>query len=193
MKNYFFLFTLLISFSVLAQESTAVATFDNAKPNELKLNLALTIAGIPEISYERILSDETSAGISMRFSADDQINEKFSISPYFRFFFGKKQNASGFFLEGFGVFSSYKATELVYNQYPTNNINFPFSTSYTPVTEKYSNVGLGFSIGGKWVTKRGFIFEIFTGAARNLTNSSLNSFYGTQITGRGGITAGYRF
>ena len=190
MKNYFFLFTLLLSFSVFAQDIPTVSTFDNSKPNELKLNLILTIAGIPEITYERILSEETSAGISVRFSTEPEIDEKFSIAPYYRFFFGKKQNATGFFLEGFGILTSYNSKSEIYNQIFDSGF---LTTSFVPSTDKYTNLGLGFSLGGKWLTKKGFIFELYTGVARNFSNSALNSKYDTQITGRGGITAGYRF
>ena len=53
-----------------------------------------------------------------------------------------------------------------------------------------TDFALGFGIGGKWITKKGFVFEINSGVGRNLFNSNDNDY---QIVGRGGITLGYRF
>ena len=61
-------------------------------------------------------------------------------------------------------------------------------SSYDDVTR--TDFALGFGLGAKWVTKKGFIFEINGGVGRNLFNSSDTDF---EIVGRGGITLGYRF
>ena len=55
-----------------------------------------------------------------------------------------------------------------------------------------TDFALGFGIGGKWITKKGFLFEINSGIGRNLFNpKSRDNDY--QIVGRGGITIGYRY
>ncbi len=45
-------------------------------------------------------------------------------------------------------------------------------------------------IGGKWVTKSGFVAELNLGVGRNLFNSDRT---GTDAVGKLGITLGYRF
>jgi hypothetical protein len=154
--------------------------------NELKGNGLLLLTGFPEFSYERIINDESSFGVSMGFAIDESITSKFQLTPYYRHFFGKKP-ASGFYAEGFTMLNSVKPEYTYYSYDPAlpNYINV--------VSESYTNFAVGFGLGGKWVSKNGFIFEIGAGVGRNLTNSDKNDFYDTTFVGRGGITFGYRF
>ena len=179
MKKIILITSLFIGFNALAQEGF--------KKNEIKLNAASTVAGMPEFYYERILNDESSAGVSLAFSYDDSINQKFYISPYYRYFFGKKP-AAGFFVEGFAMYSTSE------NKYEYWNYNSSLGyTQYATNSDKYSNFALGFGVGAKWMTRSGFIFEISSGIGRNLGNKEKNEFYDTEIVGKGGITVGYRF
>ena len=64
--------------------------------------------GTFEATYERILNEKSSLGISTLYvfnneNSNEDIN--FMLSPYYRRYFGKK-TASGFFVEGFGMLSS---------------------------------------------------------------------------------------
>ena len=53
---------------------------------------------------------------------------------------------------------------------------------------KYTDLAVGISVGGKWVSRRGFVAEIYAGIGRDmLTNSDL------EVVGRGGVSIGYRF
>lgn len=155
--------------------------------NELKGNAATLLGGFPEFSYERILSDESAVGASLGFSIDESITTKFQLTPYYRHFFGKKP-AAGFYAEGFTMLSSVKPeyTYYVYNPATSSYVN-------SITTESYTNLAVGFGLGGKWVSKKGFVFEIGAGFGRNLTNSDKNDFYDITFVGRGGITFGYRF
>ena len=58
--------------------------------------------------------------------------------------FGKKY-AAGFFVEGFGLLSSVKETFL----------NFGDDVFFNE--DNVTNFALGIGVGGKWVTKRGFL------------------------------------
>ena len=144
--------------------------------NEIKGNALMLVAGAFEVTYERILNEESGAGVSLFVPYDNTIGTKFSLTPYYRFYFGKKP-AAGFFAEGFGMINSYQYNN---NTYYNGNSNAGTNTDFA----------LGFGIGGKWITKKGFVFEINGGVGRNLFNSN-NTDY--KIVGRGGITLGYRF
>ena len=52
----------------------------------------------------------------------------------------------------------------------------------------YTDFALGISVGGKFVTKRGFIAEIYLGIGRDLLGNT-----DVEVVGRGGISLGYRF
>lgn len=146
------------------------------KKNEIKGNALFLVAGALEVTYERILNEESGVGVSLFVPYDNNIGTKFSLSPYYRFYFGKKP-AAGFFAEGFGMLNSY---DFINNNYYNGNSN----------TGSRTDFALGFGLGGKWITKKGFLFEINGGIGRNLFNSSSTDY---QIVGRGGITLGYRY
>ncbi len=139
--------------------------------HEIKLNALLTLLGVPEVSYEYLLNEESSVGLSVLFSAEDNYNIDFALTPYYRFYFGKKP-ASGFFVEGFGML----------NIGDTDSYDVGFSQP----TE--TDFALGLAIGAKFLTKKELIFEIYGGAGRNLFNS--NSFDGVP---RFGLSIGKRF
>jgi hypothetical protein len=144
--------------------------------NEIKGNALFLVVGALEITYEHLLNDESGVGVSLFVPYDNNIDTKFSLTPYYRFYFGKKP-AAGFFAEGFGMINSYEYNN---NNYYNGNTNSGNKTDFA----------LGFGIGGKWITKKGFVFEINSGVGRNLFNSNDNDY---QIVGRGGIVLGYRF
>lgn len=151
--------------------------FDFPK-NEIKGNALFLVAGALEVTYERLLNEESGVGVSLFVPYDNEIDVNFSLTPYYRFYFGKKP-AAGFFVEGFGMLNSYD--DSIYTQ--ANNYS-----NLVEVTR--TDFALGFGLGAKWVTQKGFVFEINGGVGRNLFNSSDSDF---EIVGRGGITLGYRF
>lgn len=149
------------------------------KRNEMKGNAVFLVAGALEVTYEHILNEESGIGVSLFVPYDDGINVNFSLTPYYRFYFGKKP-AAGFFVEGFGML----------NSYTQEASDGDFFTTYVGPEKNVTDFALGFGLGAKWVTQKGFIFEINGGIGRNLFNSSDTDF---EIVGRGGITLGYRF
>lgn len=151
--------------------------------NEIKGNAAYLLGAFPEFSYERILNNESSIGVSLGFSIDETITTTFELTPYYRHFFGKKP-AAGFYAEGFTMINSVSPEHYLYN--PATQITTYHKDSYT-------NFAVGFGLGGKWVSKKGFVFEIGAGIGRNLTNSIKNENNDLTFVGRGGITFGYRF
>lgn len=177
MKKLFIVICLSSFFSGFSQENEPT----DFKRNELKANALMLVAGAAEFTYERLLNEESSLGVSLFFSYDKNIDTNFSLTPYYRFYFGKKP-AAGFFVEGFGMLNNYEYSIYNYNNGTNPNWNEGNATDFA----------LGFGLGGKWITKKGFVFEINSGVGRNLFNSISrdNDF---KIVGRGGITLGYRF
>jgi hypothetical protein len=167
--------TVLLSFLILTIFS--INAQNNDKINEIKFNGLFLVLGAVEVTYERILNEESGVGISLFLPFDEDVNAdvNYYISPYYRVYFGKKY-AAGFFLEGFGLLSS---TDRY--QYIPNNVD--------SLIEKNTDFALGIGFGGKWITKRGFLAELNFGVGRNLFNKdSVDDFVGKLA-----ITLGYRF
>ena len=108
--------------------------------NEIKINGFYTLAGIPEISYERILSTETSVGICAALASQPDVEWQLGITPYFRWFFSKEAG-EGFFFESNGA---------VY-------------------VDDWGDegAGVGFAMGYKMTNASGWVGEIYAGAGRN--------------------------
>lgn len=105
-------------------------------------------------------------------------NINYYISPYYRIFFGKKY-AAGFFVEGFAMLNS------IDREYGVQDSG----GFYTYEEESVTDFALGFGLGGKWVSKNGFVFELTGGIGRNLFQND----YDTTIVGKFGFNLGYRF
>ncbi len=146
--------------------------------HELKLNALSTLAGYFEASYDYILNDESSLGISAGFSFDQDIEYNFMIVPNYRFFFGKKP-ASGFFIEAnMAIFSQEEQANAFIGTVNANNGN------------NHLGLGAGIVIGGKFIsTKNGFVGELFAGGGRNFLNKDLIDSGYPRI----GISIGKRF
>jgi len=177
-KNYLLIAMLFSIFVVNAQNET----IENEKRNELKTNVLLPLTGAFEITYERILNEKSSLGVSAftvfnNEKSHDDLN--YSISPYYRTYFGKKF-ASGFFAEGFGMLSSIDGKKIYDSK---DNSIF---TEGSDVID--FSLGLGF--GGKWVKKSGFIFEVNAGYGKLLFNADKTDH---TIVAKFGFHLGYRF
>lgn len=158
------------------------------KQHELKANaFNLIIFKSVDFSYEYLIDSESSAGVSLLFNLQDfdddgpYYYEEFAFTPYYRRYFSSKY-AWGFFLEAFGMYNIQKDYDGFYNQ--NNNV-------YTNSDEKSNNISFGISVGAKLVSRKGFIFEFFGGAGRNIYSS--NEDFATEIVPRLGATLGYRF
>jgi len=181
-KKALLIFLLLVSVSnIQAQEDATEVT---NKQNELKINMT-NLIGFKwlDFGYERILNEESSIGVGTLFSLDKNVDgldeyRTFSITPYYRHFFSKKY-ARGFFIEGFAMLHSGEE-----EFYEYNDITF----IKTRNDETYTDFAIGISTGAKFVTKRGFIAEIYLGIGRDLLGNS-----DIEIVGRGGIALGFQF
>lgn len=177
----------LIFFVVMAsQAQNDSINGNNYGKNEFKLNAVFLLLGTFDVSYERNISENSSAGVSVfvpfdKNNFDTDIN--YYVSPYYRIFFGKKY-AAGFFLEGFGMLNS--MDQEYYNDTPN------MYTTYWD--EAVTDFALGFGLGGKWMTTGGFVFEVSGGIGRNLFNTNDSDYYDySPIVGKFGFNLGYRF
>jgi len=175
-KTIVLFLAVMCSYPVFAQDVDEV----KIKSNEVKWN-ATNLIGFSflDFSYEYLINEESSFGVGVLFNVgeSDALDEyrTFSLTPYYRQYFSKKY-ARGFFVEGFAMLNSGEDEEYYYS-----------SDEYT--SESYTDLALGISIGGKFMTKRGFVTEIYLGIGRNL----LDTADYTEVVGRGGVSLGYRF
>lgn len=175
-KNFSVLIILFASYSVYAQNETP----PDQKKNEIKLNLIAPLSGAAEIGFERYLSKHSSLGISA-FAVYDNTKEddlNYYISPYYRYYFGKKY-ASGFFVEGFGMFTSIDGKKM----YAADNATF------TEGKNVY-DLALGAGLGWKLVTRKGLVFEANTSYGRLIFNANKTDH--NQVL-KLGVSIGYRF
>jgi len=174
MKKILVVLVFAVGFSTFAQEKDSLVF----KRNEIKGNALLLVAGVFEATYERLVNDESGFGISANVALTNEADLNFAITPYYRFYFGKKP-AAGFFAEGFGMLNQYD--DIIYD---VNNINEQGKT--------ITDFAFGIGVGSKWISRRGVTFEINLGFGRNLF-SEYNKDRNYEFVPRGGITIGYRF
>lgn len=184
MKKIYIVITLLcLSTVFVAAQDTSDPTADR---DEVKLNLFnLVVFKYLDGAYERVIDEESSFGIAALVNLGDDSDtfdllREFSITPYYRRYFSKGY-AKGFFVEGFTML---------------NQTSDPFISSFNETTqqfindsESYTDLAVGVSLGGKFISKRGFVAEVYGGVGRNLLNSGNT----VEVVGRGGISLGFRF
>ncbi|KGL61977.1 DUF3575 domain-containing protein [Polaribacter sp. Hel1_85] len=172
MKKISLLVLLFITTISIAQEKEEKHPQDTNKKHEVKINaLTLLAAKWIDVSYERLIDEESSFGTAITLNTDSEISDlKYSITPYYRRYFSGKF-ARGFFVEGFGMLFSADDN----NFFNSNN-------------EKITGLALGISVGGKFVSNKGFSTELLLGFGRNFLESNNN-----EGVGRIGISLGYRF
>ncbi len=161
-KKLSFLFIFMLSGLFLkAQTDSTKISQGGLRSNDVMINPIALVLGVGNLSYERILTDNSGIGISSTFLIDNYVVETtgfFQLTPYYRFYFGKKR-AGGFFVEGFAGLVSRDVETYHFNNYPYNGN--PYTT-----TERNTNGGVGVGFGGKWNTKKNIIFEAGIGIGR---------------------------
>jgi len=189
MKKLLCLF-LLLSTALQAQESSPL---DNKK-NEFRVDVLSAIAWQKaSLSYERFFSGNFSTGFNVNFSNSNQLNDdfdngyrnnvpKFEFNPYVRYKLSKGQK-SFYFAEVFGSYNGGDFKEIV--RLTDENGNGYYSTEKS----KYTDVGLGGSLGYKMYIKDAFVIEFLAGFGSNLTNRDKSP----DVISRVGFNLGYRF
>lgn len=150
---------------------------------EIKVDIlnALALKTI-EVSYEHYLNEDSSAGISLLFNfekrtSDFRYNEDQMITPYFRHYFtsGRVWNTYG---ELFFGYNKGKEKKEITTENSKTEIQY----------KKYTDGALGIAAGAKYLSKSGFLVDVYGGIGRNLFNK-----ISPTIVPRVGINIGYRF
>lgn len=190
------LFLTLLLGIVSPQTASAQQKKDSLKTYTKEWNLNafnLLIFQALDVSFEKYVDEESSFGITglISLAGNHRFNEgapfyyeTVAISPFYRIYFGREAN-KGFFVEAFGSLSFGKYDNYLDYYYDENNL---FNTVLNDHYDSFTELGLGFSIGGKFITKEKFTLSVFGGAARNFISSD-----GPGAIPRAGINIGKRF
>jgi len=171
--------TLLLAFALCSLMGYSQKTNNN----EIKINLPYFVAGLPEVSYERILDQNSGVGISVAIQLDNELDVPFIITPYYRMYFGgekTKTKAKGFFIE---------ANAVVAKQFVSH---YDDNDNYAGYNSYITNFGFGTAIGVKLLNKNGYIGEVFGGVS-HLFGVNTDTTDGTDFLPRIGINIGKRF
>ena len=179
--------------------------FEELGQNELKVDL-IDILSLPafDITYERIKDPYSSFGVSLFLNVGDNDSasrnwtDKFSLAPFYRFYFFNKRDygGAGFFAEIFTKFSSGKHDVEYYNFADNSGSDYIRTEE-----ENFFDIAPGAAIGQKWVNKKGWTFEISGGVGRFLLNKDDNDqelgrevdYLRPDFLLRGGFSIGKRF
>jgi len=181
MKKVLFILILLFTFSSYSQKRHVHV--QEEKQHEITLNaFNLIAAKWVDVSYERILNEESSVGVSFLTRVGNHTDFKdwglksYSVTPYYRQYFSPYY-ASGFFMEAFARYNGGESNDWVYNEI-TNQTE----------KQKYKDVAFGISLGQKLVTRRGFVGVVYAGLGRNMFDVNA-----PVVVGRAGVSFGFRF
>ena len=192
MRKLFFLVIFMMSVSIYSQDNNDT----KQRHHEIKANaFNLIVFKSIDFSYEYLIDSESSIGMSALFNLQDNedknfedgpyYNEKFALTPFYRRYFSSKY-AWGFFLEAFAMYN------LQEDYFGNDYYNLETGDYYYDYSEESSsNFAFGMSIGGKFVSSKGFAFEFFGGIGRNLITSNDN--VATELVPRLGVNLGFRF
>lgn len=151
---------------------------------EVKIDIldALALKTI-EASYEHYINEDSSVGLSLLFNfekrtADFRYNEDQMITPYFRHYFSARK-----------VWNTYGELFIGYNKgKKKTEVPLIGSDKIETKYENYTDGALGVAIGAKYLSKSGFLVDVYGGLGRNLFNK-----ISPTIVPRVGVNIGYRF
>ena len=150
--------------------------------NEIKIDfLDFLLFPALTIGYEKSRNSSTAFGATMFINLNGELgddwNDKFAITPYYRFYFLESQDYGGY-----GVFAE------IFTKFSSAKIE-----NYSNLKRKsYTDISPGLAVGRKWINRKGFTFELMFGVGRNLLyDEDVNGMNSATI--RSGISIGKRF
>lgn len=141
--------------------------------NEVSIGaLNLVVFGALDFSYERIMTPNSSWAVETFFKAfkdsqnlSDAFRRDFSLTGKVKYYFSD-QSAWGFYANGLSMIN-------------TGNYQPDFDgVGRVPDEERYTDLALGFGVGGKFVAKQGFFIDLSTGIGRNLFSQNSPTIVG---------------
>ena len=214
MRYYLALLCLLFFNQTFSQDVQQVEVIKNDKQveelldelgdSEMKLDV-IDLLSQPalNIGYEKINDSYSSYGADIFFNfnennASRSWSEKFSLNPFYRFYFLNKTDfgGEGYFAEVFIKFSNIEYDKNTY--FNNSSSGEPYMTSEEI---KAWDIAPGVGIGRKWVNKKGWTFEYMIGLGRYIFAGSENddvpngsvSHFRPEASFKGGISIGKRF
>ena len=169
---------------VYVDETSQIKSLNGTDNNEIRVNLLTSVIGLPELNYERFLADNMGVGLAVAVSVDKiaSMSLRSIVLPYYRLYFGNKK-ASGFFIEGNMALVGQKERTYDLSYDNVNNTYY-----YTNIrTRSTTNFGLGVATGFKFLSRNGFVGEVYLGGGR-LFGDPIDDAYP-----RLGISLGKRF
>ncbi|MEN9964998.1 MAG: hypothetical protein RL582_2093 [Bacteroidota bacterium] len=167
------LLILLSSFSVLlAQNPKASSPISDTGNHELRLNIASSIGGMPELTYEYFPIDNMGVGLTAGVAAEaiEFLKNRAQFTGFYRVYFGKRKSC-GFFIEG-NMAYCFQAENFLQTFFDSSTNSFRNIT-----TEKRSrNFGFGAAIGVKLLARNRFVGEIYAGGGRLFNKSIVGGF-----------------
>lgn len=186
------LFIVISSYSQEVIQDTSLQADQEIFPreiakNELSVNAFNLVAfGAIDVAYERIIDQSSSWSIEGFIlalnreseSADYVFTRTASLTGKYKYFFGDR-TAWGFYVNGMAMLSTGEYYEDIYDRdgYYSSRVD-----------QKYTDLALGFGLGGKWVSKQGFFLDLSTGIGRNLLNND-----SPIVVGQFNVNLGKRF
>ena len=154
--------------------------------NEIKIDfLDFVLFPALTVGYEKSRNSSTAFGatIFINFNGDigNDWNDKFTITPYYRFYFLESQDYGGY-----GVFAE------IFGKLTFGENEYYDNISPNLVSDSYFDIAPGLAVGRKWINRKGFTFELMFGVGRNLLYDEKDSNRSSG-TVRAGISIGKRF
>ena len=192
MNKVFLYLILFFPGFVAAQEINQEDLFPReTNRNELSIGaLNLVAFGALDVAYERILSPYSSwavEGFMLALNRDSEdvgeaYDKDYSLTGKYKYFFGNK-TAWGFYVNGLAMVSTGEFRDNYDYSYDENNE--PVDTTEE---ERYTDLALGFGLGGKFVSRQGFFVDLGAGIGRNLLSNDSPT-----IVGQFNFNLGFRF
>lgn len=183
-------FLVLLPLASQAQENSVLT----GKKNEFRLDvLSAIVYKKASLSYERFLGNDFSTGFNINYSNSNKLNDdfdngyrnnlpKFEFNPYVRYALSKSKSRY-YFAEIFGSYNGGDYKEII----RISGMAMP--DYYTTKKSKYTDFGLGGSLGYKMYFKDSIALEFIVGFGSNLTNRKKSP----DVISRVGLNLGYRF
>lgn len=192
MKKVYLLVLMFFPAAVFAQQFEQENVFPrDVDKNELSIGaLNLVAFGALDIAYERILTPYSSWAVegfilALNRNSDDVsevYNKDFSLTGKYKYFFGDN-TAWGFYVNGLAMISTGEYRDEYDYYYNDQGI-----LMYYEEEKRYTDLALGFGLGGKFVSRQGFFVDLNAGIGRNLLSSDSPT-----IVGQFNFNLGVRF
>jgi hypothetical protein len=156
----------LLSLSILCSLGTSVYA-----QQDVKVNISNVFLYEFNVNYEYLLNEYATVGgfggYVYDFPGVDNPNQYWYLGPEFRYYVSPKNGADQFFI---GLYSRIKSGKTYVDFYESgmSTNGFDYLNFYQNDQVNYTKLGIGFTCGGKWIAKNGFVYGVFGGIGRNL-------------------------